>query len=110
MPYSKTIAAGDLSHLLEVVRRAVRDASEDDLLGRAAGQRDLHHVQELLLRVQVALLERQVVRVAERVTARDDRYLLDREQSPIRCAMSAWPRLVVGEDPLLLLGDDAPPL
>ena len=100
--------ACDLGHLLEVVRRAVGDAPEDDLLGGAAGERHLHHVEELFLRVQVALLQRQVVRVAERVAAPDDRHLLDREQVAHQMCEERVPALVVGEDPLLLLGDDAP--
>ena len=51
-------AAGDLRHLLEIARGAVRDAPEDDLLGCATAERDLHHVDQLLLRVEVALLDR----------------------------------------------------
>ena len=100
--------ARDLGHLLEVVRGAVRDPAEDDLLGGAARERDLHHVEELLLRVQVALLHRQVVRVAERLAAGDDRHLLDRQQVAHQVRHQRVAGLVVGEDALLLLGHDAP--
>ena len=79
MPYSKTIERASSVDLLEVVRGAVRDAAEDDLLGGAPGEVHLHHVDELLLRVQVPVLAREVERVAERLAARDDRHLLDRQ-------------------------------
>ena len=82
MPYSKTIERAICGDPLEVVGGAVRDAAEDDLLGRPAGEEDHHQVDELLARVQVAVLARHVERVAERLAAGDDRRLLCREQSP----------------------------
>ena len=97
-----------LGHLLEVVRGAVRHPAEDELLGRAAGEHDLHHVDQLLLRVEVALLHGQVVRVPERVAAGDDRHLLDRQHVAHQVGHQRVTGLVVGEDPLLLLGDDPP--
>ena len=54
MLYSKTIARGELGDAFEVVRSAVRDPAEDDLLGRLACEVDLHQVDELLPRVHVA--------------------------------------------------------
>ena len=68
----------EVGHLLEVVRGTVRHPPEHDLLCRAAGQRHDHPVDELLLRVEIALLLRQVERVAERGSPRDDRRLLHR--------------------------------
>ncbi len=107
MPNSKTIDAGDLRHLLEVAGGAVRDPAEDDLLGGPAGERDLHHVEQLLLRVEVAILDGKVVGEAESVAAPDDRHLLDRHHVAHQVGEERVAALVVGEDPLLLLGHDA---
>ena len=98
--------AGQLGHLLEVVRGAVRDAAEHDLLGGAAGERDLHPVDELLPRVQVAVLLGEVERVAEGLAARDDRRLVHGEALAHQVRHERVAALVVGEDPLLLLGHD----
>ena len=86
--------AGDLGHLLEVARGTVRDPAEDDLLGGTPGERDLHHVEELLLRVEVAVLDGEVVREAERVAASDDRHLLHRHHvaHQVRDAAHGRPR------------------
>ena len=97
--------ARDLRHLLEVAGGAVRDAAEDELLGGTAGERDDHPVEELLLRLEVALLLGQVEDVAERRPARDDRRLLRLVADEV--AHQRVTALVVGEDPLLLLGHDA---
>ena len=98
--------AGELGRLLEVVGGAVRDPPEHDLLGRAAGEVDLEQVLELLGRVQVALLARQVERVPERAAARDDRDLVDREQIAGQVRHDRVAGLVVGDDAPLLLGHD----
>ena len=98
--------ARDLRHLLEVVRRAVRDAAEDELLGGAARERDDDPVEQLFLRLEVALLLGEVQDVAEGRAARDDRRLLRDVADEVRQQRVA--ALVVGEDPLLLVGDDAP--
>ena len=76
--------ACQLRRLLEVVRGAVRDPAEDDLLGGAA--REVHHqkILEFLGRMQVALLAGQVERVAERLPAGDDRHLVHRQRPPVR--------------------------
>ena len=64
--------AGELGDALEVVGGAVGHGAEDDLLGGAAREQHLHQVEELLLRVQVAVFLRRVERVAERAAAGDD--------------------------------------
>ena len=64
---------GDLGDALEVVGGAGRDRAEDDLLGDAAAEQHGHVVEQLLARLQVAVLGGQVERVAERAAARDDR-------------------------------------
>ncbi len=101
-------ASGELGHPLEVVGSPVRDRAEDDLLGRAPGKHDLHEVEELLLRVEVPVFLGRVERVAEGGAARDDGHLLDGLRVADEVRHERVATLVVGEDPLLLLGDDAP--
>src|SRR6266498_4685522 len=62
--------AGEAGHLLEIVRRAVRHASEYNLLCGTSTEIDLHQVDELFLRVQVPVLGGKVERVAERLRGR----------------------------------------
>ena len=108
IPNSNTIERAICGDALEVVRGAVRDPAEHDLLGRPAGEEHHHQVDELLARVQVAILGGHVQRVAERLPARDDRRLLRGEELADEVRHDRVAALVVGEDPLLLLGDDAP--
>ena len=68
--------ARDRGHPAEVVGGAGGHPAEGDLLGDAAGEQHLHVVDQLLARLQVAVLLRQVERVAERLAAGDDRDLL----------------------------------
>jgi len=77
------------------------------LLRGPAGEEDLHHVDQLFLRVQVTVLLRQVERVAERLSARDDRHLVHRHGIAHQVRHDRVPGLMVGQDPLLLLADDA---
>ena len=102
--------AADLVHLLQVVGRAGGDLAEDQVLGDPPAEEHDQVVHELLLGLQVAVLLGQVERVAERAAARDDRdavHLLDaREQ--LRAERVAG--LVVGDHPLLVVGDHAPRL
>ena len=94
---------GDVGDALEVVRGAGGDRAEDDLLGHAAAEQHGHVVEQLLARLQIAVLGRQVQRVAERPPARDDRdavHAVDRRQ---QLAAQRVPGLVVGDDPLLVL-------
>jgi hypothetical protein len=98
--------ARDLRHLLEIVGGAVRNAAEDDLLRGASRQCHDHPVEQLLPRLEVTLLFREVQDVAERGAARDDRRLLGGVADEVRHQRVA--ALVVGEDALLLVGDDAP--
>ena len=99
--------AGELGDPFEIVGGPVRDGAEDDLLGGASREKHLHQVEELLLRVQIAVLLRRVQRVAERAPARDDRHLLDGLRAADKMGHERVAGLVVGEDALLLLGDDA---
>ena len=92
-----------LGHALEVVGGARRDRAEHHLLGHAAAEQHRHVVEQLLARLQVAVLGGQVQRVAERAPARHDRdpvHAVDRRQ---QLAAQRVPGLVVGDDPLLVL-------
>src|SRR6266540_1240450 len=97
---------GQLGDALEVVRSAVRHCAEDDLLGRPAGEEDFHQVEELILRVEVAVFLGCVERVAESVASRDDRNLLHGLRAADKVGHERVAALVIGQDPLLLLGDD----
>ena len=99
-----------LGHALEVVRGAGRDRAEHDLLGDAAAEQHGHVVEQLLARLQVAVLGGQVERVAERPPARDDRdpvHAVDRRQ---QLAAQRVAGLVVGDDALLVRVEHAPRL
>ena len=95
--------AGDRRRPLEVVGGAVGDASEHHLLGRAAAQRDLQPILQLVLGEHVAVLLGQAHHEAERATAGDDRDLVDVVRHQPREQRVAG--LVVGDHPLLLVGD-----
>ena len=97
---------GDLGHLLEIVCGAVRDASEDDLLCGPAGEGDDHPVDQLLLRVEVAVLFGEIERVAEGVPARDDRDLLKLHRGAHQMGHERMAGFVIREDPALLLRQD----
>ena len=90
----------------EIVRRTVRDAAEDNLLGGTPGEQHLEEIEELLLRMQVAVLLRRVERVAEGPAPGDDRHLLHRLRIADEVRHQRVAALVVGEDALLLVGDD----
>src|ERR687887_846276 len=100
--------AGELRDALEVVGGPVRHGAEDDLLGGAARQEDLHQIEQLFLRVQVSVFLGRVERVAERTAARDDGHLLHRLRAADEVRHERVATLVVSEDALLLLRDDAP--
>src|SRR5829696_1241545 len=102
MPYSNTIArASDVTFSRSLAAPFVTRPKTT----RSAGEPDLHPVDQLLARVQVAVLVGQVERVAERVSARHDRGLLHGIAHEVRHHGVA--SLVVREDATLLLGDDA---
>jgi hypothetical protein len=100
--------AGEISDALEVVGGTVGHGSEDDLFGRAAREHDLHQVDQLLLRLQVAVLLRRVQRVSQGAPARDDRDLLHGLRVADEVGHERVAGLVVGEYALLLIRDDAP--
>ena len=57
--------------------------------------------------MEVAVFDRDVERVAERLAARHDRHLVDGQRVAHQMGHERVPGLVVGEDALLLLRDDA---
>ena len=83
---------------------------EGDLLRDPARQQDLHVVDQLLARLQVAVLLRQVERVAERLAARDDRHLLHLVHGGQELGHQRVSGLVPGDDALLVGGDHLPRL
>ena len=99
---------GELGHLLEVVRGAVRDPAEHDLLGGTPCKGDLHPVDELLAGVEEALLLGKVERVAEGIPTRNDRRLVHGEPVTHQERHQRVAALVVGQDPLLLLRHHLP--
>ncbi len=106
----------DVGDALQVVRRARGDRAEDDLLGDATAEQHRHLVDQLLARLQVAVLVRHVHDVAERLPARDDRDLVHVVGGDQQLARQRVAGLVVGDDLALVLverrgglhaGDDA---
>ena len=85
--------ARDVGRALQVVLRAGRDLAERDLLGRAAAEQHGELAEQVGARHQVAVLERELHRVAERAEAAlDDRDLVHRvEAGQRRVATIAWP-------------------
>ena len=100
--------ARDLRDALEVVGGAVRDPSEDDLLRGPAGEEHHHQVDELLARVQVAVLGRHVSVYPSACPRETMVAFCAGKSSPTRWDMTRVPGLVEREDALLLVGDDTP--
>ena len=82
----------------KVVGGAGRDRAEHELLGDAAAQQHRHVVDQLLARLQVAVLRGQVERVAERAAARHDRDPVDAVDRRQQLAAERVAGLVVGDD------------
>ena len=88
----------------QVVASTGRDIPENELFRRAPPHRHRQSIEQLVLRLQVALLVRQLHRVPEsRSPTRDDRDLLHGVGVDDTCRDQSMSRLVVG-DPTLLLG------
>ena len=105
MPYCVTIERLISWTLRRSSDGAGGDLAEDDVLGHPAAEQHDQVVEQLVPGLQVAVLLGQVERVAERLAARDDRdavHLLHRGQQ-LRAERVAG--LVVGDHPLLVLGD-----
>ena len=98
---------GELGGTLDVVARAGGDVADGDLLGDASAQQAREVVEHLLLAAEELLLFRQVPRAAERAAARDDRDLVDRVAVRQDVADDGVAGLVVRDDLLLVLGDQA---
>ena len=99
--------ASQVGRLLDVVRGARRRVAEDHPLGDVAAEQAGDLVLELGLRLEVAVLGREGHRVAEGHATADDRDLLDRvalRKDPLDDGVAA---LVVGDDQLLGVRDDA---
>ena len=110
MPYSRHHRPGDVRGALQVVLRPGRNLAERDLLGRPAAQQHRQLVQQFGPRHQVAILEGQLHRVAERAkSALHDGNLVDRIEAGQGAGDDGVARLVVRDrlplarahDPLL---------
>ena len=100
-------APGEVGRLLDVVAGAGGRVAEDQALRDVAAEQARDLVLELGLALEVAVLGGQGHRVAERHAAADDRDLRDRValgQDPLDDGVAA---LVVGDDRLLRVRDDA---
>ena len=106
MPHSQTMLARQLGGALEVVAGAGRDLSDRDLLGDAAAQQDRDLIVQVVARVVVLLVGRQLLRQAERHAARDDRHLVDRIGVRQQHGEQRVAGLVDRRDPLLVVADD----
>mmetsp|Transcript_8616 Transcript_8616/g.18527 ORF Transcript_8616/g.18527 Transcript_8616/m.18527 type:complete len:348 (-) Transcript_8616:579-1622(-) len=99
-------AVNQLRHPAQVVRRPSGHPAEEHLLGCPPRQGHLYDVHDLLLRPQKHLLW-EILRVSQRaVTTGDDGHFQKRVsvlQEPPRHGV---PRLVVGDDSLLVVGHD----
>src|SRR5207245_1371147 len=69
---------GHLGGFLEVVAGARRLLLENDLLGGPATEQDGDAIDQVLPRIVVLVVQRQLLGEAERAAARDDRHLVDR--------------------------------
>ena len=92
------------------------DRAEHDLLGGAPAEQHRHVVDQLLARLEVAVLLGEVERVAERPAARDDRDLVHAVDAGQQLGAQRVAGLVEGDDAALVLveraarlhaGDDA---
>ena len=99
--------ARDLGHAVQVVGRAGRDRAEDDLLGDAPAEQHRHVVDQLLARLQVAVLLGQVERVAQRPAAGDDRDLVHAVDAGQQLGAQRVAGLVPGDDAALVLVERA---
>ena len=94
--------ARDRGDALQVVGCARGDPPEGDLLGDAAGEEDLHVVDQLLAGLEVAIFLRQVERVSKRLTARHDRNLLHLVDGGEELGRDRVPGFMPGDDLLLV--------
>lgn len=94
---------GDLRHALQIVGGAGRDLAEHELLGDAAAEQHRHLIDQLLARLQIAVLVRQVHHIAECLTARNDRDLVDALGRREQLAAEGVTGLVIGDDASLVI-------
>src|SRR6266571_5299049 len=98
--------ARHLGRLLEIVAGAGREDAHEHLLRHAATHHDRERALEVLARVVVAVVDRELLRDSQRHAARNDGDLVDRVGVRHGVGRERVPRLVIRGQPLLLLGDD----
>ena len=99
--------ARDLRDAQEVVGGAGGDRAEHDLLRRAAAEQHGHVVDQLLAGLEVAVLLREVERVAQRAPARHDRDLVHAVDARQQLGAQRVARLVEGDDAALVVVERA---
>src|SRR5947209_1259191 len=95
--------AQDPRDLLAVARRLLL---ENDLLGGPATEQDGDAIDQVLPRIVVLVVQRQLLGEAERAAARDDRHLVDRIRARQEVGDQRVAGLVVSDRPLLGVADD----
>ena len=106
MPHSHDHLARELGRALEVVTGAGRHPVHRDLLGDAAAEQDRDLIVQIIPRVVVLVVDRQLHRDAERHAARDDRHLVNRIGVRQHHREQGVARLVDRRDLLFLVVDD----
>ena len=99
--------ARELRGPLDVVAGARGDIADGDRLGHPPAQHHRDLVEHLAPGGEELVLHREREGVAERPSAADDADLVDRIGVGQHVSHERVTRLVVGDDPLLLVGDDA---
>ena len=100
--YSVTIAWAISATRFRSSEAPVVTAPKTIALGRPAAEEHRHVVDELLARLEVAVLLGQVQRVAQRPAARDDRDLVDRVDARQQLGAQRVAGLVEGDDAALV--------
>ena len=100
-------AGQDVRWRKEVIRRAGRRVSKNDLFSRASAEGCGEIVHELGTALQITVICRQVHRVAESHAARNDRYFVHRVAVGQHSHYESVPRFVIRDDPFLFVVDQA---
>src|SRR5262245_1651794 len=98
--------AGELGRALEVVAGAGGEAVHRDLFGDAAAEENRNLIAQIVPRVVVLLVGRQLLREAERHAARDDRHLVNGIRKREEHREQRVTRFVDRGDALLRVADD----
>src|SRR2546425_42264 len=98
--------ASHLGRLLQIVTRAGGLLVQHDLFGGPAAEQDRDAIDQVLLRVIVLVVDRELLREPEGAAARDDRHFVDRVGARQNVGHQRVARLVIRDRPLLAIADD----